>query len=163
MKLISHFSDYRQSHYHRYQYCRHCQKHLFHDILLFSGYPLDHQSCKFLVSSIKRNAFIWPLKTDLNIFYASMIFEISQFQVGSYIHDNTQINFSGKYEKLFSLKFCSQPPLLQDMSTMLRTNGHNSTSWSVWTWVPMTRSSTGPTSHSHKPASRYIFAHLSLP
>jgi len=32
----------------------------------FSGYPLDHQSCKFLV--------------------------------GSYIHDNTQINFSGKYE-----------------------------------------------------------------
>ena len=128
MKLISHFSDYRQSHYHRYQYCRHCQKHLFHDILLFSGYPLDHQSCKFLVSSIKRNAFIWPLKTDLNIFYASMIFEISQFQVGSYIHDNTQINFSGKYENFFTLKFCSQPPFSPDMSTMLRTNGHNSMS-----------------------------------
>ena len=25
--------------------------------------------------------------------------KISQFQVGSYIHDNTQINFSGKYEQ----------------------------------------------------------------
>ena len=100
---------------------------------------------------------LFGLSKQMNIFYASMIFEISQFQVGSYIHDNTQINFSGKYEKVFTLKFCSQPPLLQDMSTMLRTNGHNSTSWSVWTWVPMTRSSTGPTSHSHKPASRYIF------
>ena len=34
------------------------------DLCIFSGYPLDHQSCKFLV--------------------------------GSYIHDNTQITFSGK-------------------------------------------------------------------
>ena len=101
MKVIPHFSGYRQLHYHRYQYCRHCQKYFVHDILLFSGYPLDHQSCKFLVSSNKSNAFIWPLRTDLNIFYASMILKlkISQFQVGSYIHDNTQINFSGKYEQ----------------------------------------------------------------
>ena len=43
------------------------------------------------------------------------------------------------------------------MSTMLRTNGHSSTSWSVSTLVPTIRSSTGPTSHSHKPASRYHF------
>ena len=83
-----------------------------------------------------------------------MIYEISQFQVGSYIHDNTQINFSGKYEQnIYSLFLF----LLPDMSTMLRTNGHSSTSWSVSTWVPTIRSSTGPTSHSHKPASRYLF------
>ena len=109
MKFIPYFSDYPQviNIYRRYEYCRHCQKYFFHDNLLFSGYPLDHQSCKFLVSSNKRNAFIWPLKTGLNIFYASMIYDISQFQVGSYIHDNTQINFSGKYGILFTLKFCS--------------------------------------------------------
>ena len=143
--------------YHWYQYCdivTTVKKYFFDDILLFSGYPLDHQSCKFLVSSNKDDAFIWPFVTDLNIFYASMRYDISQFQVGSYIHDNTQINFSGKYEQnIYSLFLF----LLPDMSTMLRTNGHSSTSWSVSTLVPTIRSSTGPTSPSHRPASRYLF------
>ena len=78
MKLIPHFSGYRQLHYHRYQYCRQLSKTLFSRYSTFSGYPLDHQSCKFLVSSIKRNAFIWPLKTDE---YLLCIYDLWDFPI----------------------------------------------------------------------------------
>ena len=58
------------------------------DLIICSGYPLDHQSCKFLVRKISP---AFKLMFHLNSFWNV------NYQVGSYIHDNTQIMFDGKY------------------------------------------------------------------